>query len=161
MDAIKLIKSQHREVESLFKEFARSGSESKKRVLFDQIADDLAIHSSIEERFFYPMLRKRQTEEAVEEAYDEHLEIKKLMVDAMRSAGEPGFDSKVAALKGAVLYHVEEEESELLPSAKKLLGKDMLEALGERMEIEVEQMKSAGNARLEVTVESEPPAVHP
>src|SRR4051812_33219359 len=42
--------------------------------------------------------------------FDEHLEIKKLLLDAMRSTEEPGFDGKVAALKGAVEHHVEEEE---------------------------------------------------
>ena len=60
----------------------------------------------------------------LEEAYDEHLEIKKLILDAMSSTDEPGFDGKVAALKGAVEHHVEEEEGELFPKVTKLLGKD-------------------------------------
>ena len=65
MDAIKLIKQQHAQVDGLFKEFEGSDSKAEKQALFEQIADDLAIHATIEERFFYPVLRMRQTEQEI------------------------------------------------------------------------------------------------
>ena len=79
----------------------------------------------------------------------------------MRSTDEPGFDGKVAALKGIVLHHVDEEESELLPEAKKLLGTDALDALGQQMEAQTEIMKSEGNARYSVREEIQPPSIQP
>src|SRR5690242_5141773 len=115
MDAIALLKQQHRLVEELFEQFESIEDETQKQALFDEIADNLAVHTVIEERFFYPAVRARQTEEQLEEAYDEHLDAKKILVDAMGHEDAPGFDGKVAALKGAVLHHVEEEEGELFP----------------------------------------------
>jgi hemerythrin superfamily protein len=161
MDAISLLERQHRLVEKRFEQFESTDDEHKRLQLFREIADDLAVHATIEERNFYPMIRARQTEEHVEEAYDEHLEIKKLLLDAMRSTREPGFDGKVAALKGAVEHHVGEEEDELFPQVKKLLTKQALEALGQLMEIEANELMSEGDPWKNVQVESEPPATQP
>ena len=161
MDAIRLLKQQHREVEDLFKKFEGSKKPREREQFFFGIADSLAVHAAIEERYLYPAVRTRQTEEHIAEAYDEHLEIKKLLIDAMNSTEEPGFDGKVAALKGAVEHHVEEEEGELFPKVKKLLGDDALEALGQPMEGVAVEMLAAGGARHQVRVESEPPAIQP
>ena len=62
MDAIKFLKQQHNEVEDLFEEFENSESDEEKQSLFEEIADDLAIHATIEERYFYPAVRAKQTE---------------------------------------------------------------------------------------------------
>lgn len=161
MDAIKLLKQQHRLVEKLFDRFESSDDGSEKMELFAEIGDQLAVHATIEERHFYPAVRARQTEENLEEAYDEHLEVKKLLVDALQSTDSPGFDGKVAALKGAVLHHVEEEEGELFPAVVKLLDRDTLEALGEIMEAEGLELMEEGAPRYRVRVESEPPAIQP
>ena len=161
MDAIKLLKKQHREVERLFAEFEKSEEDAQKKVLFDQIADALAVHATIEERWFYPAVRARQTEEQLEEAYDEHLDVKKLLVEGMSNPDAPGFDGKVAAIKGAVEHHVEEEEDELFPEVQKLMADDALEALGQQMEAEAMQLFAAGEPRRNIRVESEPPALQP
>jgi len=161
MDAIKLLKQQHRLVEKLFEHFEDCDDDAEQLELFAEIGDQLAVHATIEERHFYPTVRARQTEENVEEAYDEHLEIKQLLVDAMGSTNEPGFDGKVAALKGAVTHHVEEEENDLFPKVSKLLDRDTLEALGEIMESEALELMEGGAPRENVRVEAEPPAIQP
>ncbi|MDB4967340.1 MAG: Hemerythrin cation binding domain protein [Myxococcales bacterium] len=159
MDAIKLLKEQHREVEALWKKFESSEEDDVKETLFNDIADALAIHAAIEEKFFYPAVRARQTEEELEEAYDEHLEVKKLILDAMNGTEKPGFDGMVAALMGAVKHHVEEEEEELFPKVKEIMEPEALEALGQAMEGEASIMEEAGNARLMVQVKTEEPVV--
>ena len=161
MDAIKLLKKQHREVERLFAEFEKTEEEQVKQARFEQIADALAVHATIEERWFYPAVRARQTEEQLEEAYDEHLEVKKLIVDAMSHTDAPGFDGMVAAIKGAVEHHVEEEEDELFAEVQKLMGDEALEALGQQMEAEAMQLFDAGAPRRNIRVEPEAPAVQP
>jgi hypothetical protein len=55
-------------VETLFEQFEASGDDDEKHALFDEIADNLAVHTAIEERFFYPAVRARQTEANLEEA---------------------------------------------------------------------------------------------
>src|SRR4051812_26773649 len=161
MDAIKLLKTQHREVEKLFKAFEKSEDDQEKQSLFEQIADSLVVHATIEERHFYPAVRARQTEEELEEAYDEHLEVKKILADCLSDLDAPGFDGKVAALKGVVEHHVEEEEDELFDDVKDLLGDDSLEAIGQVMEADAESMKAAGSPRNNLKVQAEPPAMQP
>lgn len=159
MDALKLLTQQHREVEALWKSFQATEEDDEKEAIFNEMADSLAIHATIEEKFFYPAVRARQTEEQLTEAYDEHLEVKKLLVDALRSTDAPGFDGKVAALLGAVTHHVGEEEEELFPAVKKLMEPEALEAIGQLMEGEAMMMKERGDARATVKVEIEPPMI--
>ncbi len=161
MDAIKLLKQQHRLVEKLFERFESSDDGAEKLELFAEIGDQLAVHATIEERHFYPAVRARQTEEEIEEAYDEHLEIKQLLVDALDATEDRAFGAKVAALKGATLHHVEEEEHELFPEVAKLLDRDTLEAIGEIMESEALELMEEGAPRYRVRVENEPPAIQP
>src|SRR4051812_17370985 len=161
MDAIKLLEEQHREVEDLFEQFENTEEDDQKQAIFEEIADALAIHATIEEKFFYPAVRARQTEEQLEEAYDEHLDVKKLLLKAMQTTEKPGWDAMVAAIKGAVEHHVEEEEDELFPEVRKLLAPDALEALGQVMEGEAAALEEKGNARLTIEPKSEPPAIQP
>jgi hemerythrin superfamily protein len=158
MDAIKLLEQQHRLVERLFELFDNSEDDDEKKAYFFEIADSLATHTIIEERYFYPAVRARQTEEEVEEAYDEHLGAKKLILEGLRGTEKPGFDGIVAALKGAIEHHVEEEEDELFPTVQKLLSTETLEALGQLMEAEALSLMAAGEPRKLVKVESEQPA---
>src|SRR5581483_4760855 len=156
MNAILLLKSQHLEVSELFERFESSDGRAGKIKIFEQIADALAVHAAIEEHKFYPLVRERDTEREIEEAYDEHLEIKKLLVDCMRSTDAPGFDGKVAALKGAVEHHVAEEQDELFPKVRRLLDADTLEAIGQLMEAEAATLIEAGEPRKNVKVALEP-----
>lgn len=161
MDAVDVLKKQHRLVERLFKQFEATDDDAQKKAIFDEIADNLAVHTAIEERIFYPAVRARQTEEQLEEAFDEHLDAKKILLEAMDDPDAPGFDGKVAALKGAVLHHVEEEEEELFATVRKLMTTNALEALGQMMEAEALQMMSLGSPRLKVRPKAETPAINP
>jgi hemerythrin superfamily protein len=160
MDAIKLLKDQHRLVEKLFEQFDATDDDAEKHALFDEIADNLAVHTAIEERFFYPAVRARQTEENLEEAYDEHLDAKKIILDAMNHPDAPGFDGKVAALKGAIEHHVEEEEGEFFTKVRKLMTAEALEALAQLMEAEANRMMQAGAPRSTLQLKAEEPSVH-
>ena len=49
------------------------------------------------------------------------------------SAEDEAFDAKVTVLMENVRYHVEEEESEMLPQSEEILGGEELTRLGEEM----------------------------
>lgn len=161
MNALALLKSQHRLVEELFEEFEANDQDEAKQVIFEQIADNLAVHTAIEERIFYPAVRARQTEEQLEEAFDEHLDAKKLILDALQDPDAPGFDGKVAALEGAIEHHVEEEEEELFSSVRKLMTENALEALGQMLEAEALRMMQLGAPRSTIRPKPEEPVVQP
>lgn len=158
MDAIKLLKQQHKEVEKLFKAFEKADDELEKRSLFEQIADNLVVHATIEERHFYPAVRLREVEQEIEESYDEHLEAKRLLADCLSSRGSLAFGAKVAALRGAIEHHLEEEEGELFPEVREFMDDDTLEAIGQIMQADAEALLAEGAPRRRLQIEVEPPA---
>src|SRR5438045_8106815 len=116
MSAIDMLESQHREVEGLFEEFEKARGPQQKQKVFEQIADKLAVHSTIEEKHFYPAAKSKETEELLTESVEEHLSVKRLIADllALETADET-FEAKVNVLKEQVEHHVQEEEEELFP----------------------------------------------
>lgn len=148
MNAVKMLKQQHREVEKLFKEFEKAKAAGPKRKAFDQIADALAVHAAIEERHFYPGVKQKQTEEILFESVEEHLEIKRTIANLMAlETIDETFEAKVKVLQEDVEHHVEEEEQELFPMVEKLLDAETLEALGAEMEETQDELVSEGNPR--------------
>ena len=144
MNALDLLKSQHREVEDLFEQYEKAGEEEldTKELLFVQIADALSAHASIEERFFYPSVKAEDTEEILHESLEEHLSAKRLIADLLdMKVGEEEFDAKMKVLKEQVEHHVEEEEGELFPKVRKLMDASSLESLGAIMEQEFNEMQ--------------------
>jgi hemerythrin superfamily protein len=148
MDAIDLLEAQHREVEDLFEDFEEAGSKQKKRAIFEQIADRLAVHAGIEERDFYPSVKAEDTEEILLESLEEHLAAKRVIADLLAlDASDETFEAKVKVLQEQIEHHVEEEENELFPSVRKLFDDETLEALAQRMTATQEELLQAGRPR--------------
>jgi hemerythrin superfamily protein len=156
MNAVKMLKQQHREVEKLFKEFENAKSAGPREKIFVKIADALAVHAAIEEKHFYPEVKKRQTEDILREAVEEHLEIKRVIADLLAmDAGDENFQAKVTVLQEDVEHHVEEEEDLLFPKVEKLFDEETLEAIGEAMEATQDELIRAGNPRNAVPGETD------
>lgn len=156
MNAIKLLKQQHREVEALFKQLEKARSPRPRLKAFEQIADKLAVHATIEEKHFYPSVKRRNTEEILLEAVEEHLGVKRVIADLLElEADDPTFEAKAKVLKDLVDHHVEEEEGTLFPKVAKLLDADELEAIGEEMASTMERLLDRGSPRQAVPSETE------
>jgi hemerythrin superfamily protein len=156
MNAIKLLKQQHREVEVLFKQLEKAKSARPRLKAFEQIADKLAVHATIEEKLFYPSVKRRQTEEILLEAVEEHLGVKRVIADLLDlEADDPTFEAKIKVLKDLVEHHVEEEEETLFPKVAKLLDDDELEAIGDEMADAMMRLLKRGNPREAVPSETE------
>src|SRR4051794_31322968 len=147
MDAIALLTRDHREVEALFKQFEKltdRAMKTKKNIV-TKIVRELAIHSAVEEMLFYPAVRMagmqadtRAGESAAEtvlESLEEHHIVKWTLSELEKmKPDDERYDAKVKVLMESVRHHVEEEQDELFPKARRLLGPKMLEELGLRME---------------------------
>jgi hemerythrin-like domain-containing protein len=136
MDAIEVLEKDHRAVEKAFKSFENAGTNADKKRIAEQIIADLKVHTTIEEEIFYPVARRKtntEGKELVAEAFEEHHVIKMLIqeIEQIGTVNEQ-YEAKMTVLQENVEHHVEEEESELFPDAKKKL-KDRLEELGNRM----------------------------
>ena len=141
MDAIKLLKDDHEKVKGLFRTFEKARSEDRKKKLADEIMMELEIHSQIEEEIFYPAVREKMGEdELVAEATEEHHVVDVLMQEIKQlEPSDERFEAKMTVLIENVEHHIEEEEKEMLPDAKKKLGKEV-EALGDQMEQRKQQL---------------------
>jgi hemerythrin superfamily protein len=154
VNAIDLLKQQHREVEKLFKKIEKADLDEKEK-LFDQLADALAVHAAIEEQHFYPATKDSRTEELLQEAVEEHLSVKRIIADLLEMEPDDAqFDAKIKVLQEQVDHHVGEEEDELFPKVQKLHSKDELEDLGALMEQTAEELKRQGAPRMEVPKET-------
>ncbi|GII80053.1 hemerythrin [Sphaerisporangium rufum] len=139
MDAIVLLKEDHKTVEKLFKEFekAEDASPKEKQKIVQKIAHELTAHAYIEEEIFYPAARAEvpETDDHVLESVEEHHVVVWLLseLDKLDPADER-YDAKVTVLIENVRHHVEEEEQEWFPKVRSALGRNKLQELGERME---------------------------
>jgi hemerythrin-like domain-containing protein len=139
MDAITLLKADHKTVEKLFKSFEKAGKGAKqtKRRIVDQIIEELSVHAAIEEQIFYPSIRSDvpDTEDEVLESLEEHHIVKWVLSELEdMEPDDERFGAKVTVLIENVRHHVEEEETELFPMVRKALGRKRLGEIGDRME---------------------------
>jgi hemerythrin superfamily protein len=144
MNAIALLKTQHRKVEALFKKL-ESGRSDKQAVLAE-LADSLAAHMAIEHEFFYPAAKEVE-DELVNESFEEHslaeVALKRLIAT---DTEDEAFDARVTALKELIEHHVEEEEEELFPKVEKAVEEDTLNSMGKAMKTRFDEVFSEGFA---------------
>jgi len=132
LDAIALLKQDHRKVEDLFAEFEKASGDGRKQTLAEEICLELSVHATIEEEIFYPACEGKVEDDLLKEAYVEHDGAKLLIAEIL--AGEPSdefYDSKVKVLQEQIEHHVGEEEKRMegLFSQARKAGLDM-DALG-------------------------------
>lgn len=143
MDAIELLKQQHREVEELFEKIEKAEGASAKTKLFRELAGKLVGHDGIERQILYPACEEAMgMNEQLGEALVEHGVVEFCLYQADQAAGKPDFDFKVKVLKELVEHHVKEEEKEFFPQVRKALGDEKLESLGEDLEDAFEEATS-------------------
>lgn len=120
-EATALLRADHKLVATLFDEFERAGSRTKKKALVAQICQELTVHAQIEEEIFYPQVQDAlRDHELVPEAIVEHQTLKNLI--AQIEEAEPDeelYDARVKVLSEYVKHHVKEEQNEIFPKVKK------------------------------------------
>jgi hemerythrin superfamily protein len=135
LDAIALLKADHRTVEDLFAQFEKASGDGRKQKLAEQICLELSVHTRIEEEIFYPACDGKVEEDLLKESYVEHDAAKLLVAQIMAGGPDDEFyDSKVKVLQEEIEHHVQEEEkrSEGLFAQARKAELDM-EALGEEL----------------------------
>jgi len=138
-DGVDLIVQQHEELRSRFSDFEQLSSRASKRKdeLVASIVTDLVKHAEMEELVFYPAVREEVDglDADIDEDLEEHHAMELLLdeLDGATSAGLPRFDAKVTVLKEIVLEHMEEEETDLLPTVRAKLDERRRRELGSAM----------------------------
>ncbi|MGI8334570.1 hemerythrin domain-containing protein [Actinomadura scrupuli] len=138
MDAIVLLKDDHKTVEKLFKEFEKAGDRAvkTKQQLVQKIIEELTAHAHIEEEIFYPAAREAvpdTTDHVLESIEEHHVVVWMLSELAGMDPADERYTAKVTVLIENVRHHVEEEEQDWFPTVRESMGRKVLQELGERM----------------------------
>lgn len=131
MDAITLLKDDHKQVESLFKAIDKGDTS-----VVPDVCAALTVHSFLEEKVFYPAVREGapDTLDMLLESFEEHAIVDSL-VEQLEATdeGDETYLAKATVLTELVRHHVGEEEDELFPKVREAMGRKDLQELGERM----------------------------
>jgi hemerythrin superfamily protein len=145
-DAIELLMGDHKKVKKLFKEFEKLSKQEDidgKVEIATQICEELTVHAAVEEEIFYPAARAAiGDDDMLNEALVEHATAKDLIAQIQEMSGDDEmYDAKVTVLSEYINHHVEEEETEMFPKAKK--AKMDLEGLGVQIMERKEELMTA------------------
>lgn len=148
MNAIQLLKDDHRKVERLFQKVKADTEGEQHQELFEQIKAELEVHTHIEETIFYPKLKEeKELEDIVLEGIEEHHQAKIFLRElaALKEDSEK-FEPKLKVLMEDITHHVQEEEGEMFPKTEEILDETTLEELGAQMETEKKNFQKSNKA---------------
>jgi hemerythrin-like domain-containing protein len=137
MDAITLLENDHRRLEDLLKQGEQTTETAVKtrRELLQTITAELGVHELIEEKLLYPALEKYpEARDIVLEGFEEH-HVADLILEELHEAGvsEEQWGAKFKVFKENIEHHIEEEEGPMFRTARGVMSRDELEALGAQM----------------------------
>ena len=124
-DATTLLMKDHKDVKALFKRYQKlmkaEADGSERQELATQICQMLTVHAQIEEEIFYPAVREADVDEdMMDEAEVEHASAKDLIAQIQSMGPDDDlYDAKVTVLGEYIDHHVEEEEGEMFPKARR------------------------------------------
>ncbi|MGE8406354.1 MAG: hemerythrin domain-containing protein [Pseudomonas sp.] len=150
MNAIDLLEDDHQRVKSLLTELSESTERGiKKRTeLLAKLEREITLHTQLEEQILYPAFKSeggKEEDVMYYEAKEEHRTVDSLVLPDLQHTdpGTPEFSGRVKVVKELLEHHIEEEEKEMFPQARKLLGKARLDELGAQMEAMKAEYKKA------------------
>lgn len=140
MNAIDLLKADHEKVKTILTQLSESTDRAVKTRsdLLKKLEMEITIHTQLEEEILYPAFKAAGGKEEAEmyyEAKEEHRTVDSLVLPDLKDTDptSPEFAGRVKVVKELLEHHIEEEETDMFPKAKKLLGQAKLEELGEEM----------------------------
>ncbi|VVM65552.1 DNA nickase [Pseudomonas fluorescens] len=155
MNAIDLLQADHERVKGILTQLSESTERGvKKRTeLLAKLEMEITIHTRLEEEILYPAFKEaggKEQDVMYYEAKEEHRTVDSLVLPDLKVTDPSSleFAGRVKVVKELLEHHIEEEETEMFPQAKKLLGKAKLEELGAQMEAMKAQHKKEMGANM-------------
>ncbi|MES2936392.1 MAG: hemerythrin domain-containing protein [Pseudomonadota bacterium] len=124
-DATVLLDDDHNAVVRLFEQYKAAHDDNRKRMLAQQICQELLVHMQIEDEIFYPEFRRATRDEALmRDATHEHAEARELIA---RLQDTPTDAHLMLELEHAILHHVNDEREKMFPEARKAKNLDLMQ----------------------------------
>jgi hypothetical protein len=144
MDAMSLLKEDHRKVKKMLAELESTTERGVKtrEELFRRVKRELVVHEAIEEEIFYPALKEHpKTKDIALEGYEEHHVVDTVMAEIEGVAyDDETWGAKFTVMKENLEHHIEEEEGEMFKQARQVFDQDEIAQLGESMEARKEDL---------------------
>lgn len=137
MDIFERLKRDHERQRMLARELSEtSGDTPERRELFRRFRRELEAHALAEEQAFYsPLMELPEGTEEARHSVAEHKELDDLVADLASTEMTSGaWLQKFEKLKDRVIHHVDEEEEDVFPLARKLFSKATAEHLAAQFE---------------------------
>ncbi|UPQ82442.1 MULTISPECIES: hemerythrin domain-containing protein [Pseudomonas] len=140
MNAIDLLIEDHEKVKDILTRLTESTERAVKTrtELLQKLEMEVTIHTQLEEQILYPAFKEAGGKEELKmfyEAKEEHRAVDSLVLPDLKATDPASveFSGRAKVCKELLEHHIEEEESEMFPTARELFDKAKLEAMGEQM----------------------------
>lgn len=136
MNAIELLKQDHRRVLDLISEIEQTSDHAVKtrERLFERLFEMIKKHEKMEEKILYPAADNKETHDMILEAYEEHHVIDRILAEADKTAvTSDTWKAKLKVMRENLEHHIKEEEEELFPKLQENFDKSTLEKFGDKM----------------------------
>jgi len=141
VDAITLLREDHKLLRKLSEELAETTEravETRKKLL-KRLEAELKAHTTIEEELFYPAILDAtddvEDKRMVAEGIEEHRACDAKVIPDLHGT-DPStvkYSGQLKVLKDYLFHHLKEEEEEMFPKVRELIGRAELQQLGEQM----------------------------
>jgi len=110
------------------------GRPSSDNPVFAPMKRELLGHMAAEEKLLYPVLEKEMKQQ-IQDAIKEHDEVRQHLEHLTAgSMPEDEWARHLQMMKQGIQHHVQEEEGNLLPAARRMLGEEKIRELGPEFE---------------------------
>jgi hemerythrin-like domain-containing protein len=139
-NAISMLEDDHETLRDLLVALGQTTERASKmrKNLLRRLVACVHVHTALEEQLFYPVflraVARREDRQMYFDAVEEHHVVDMLMRELARTRiTDEAFRAKARILRQIVERHVETEEADLFPRARRVLGAERLIALGDEM----------------------------
>lgn len=137
-DVISILEADHTKIKALLSAMQRARTSAQREALVEKTGQLLKEHTRREERIFYPAFREaaktKRDRQLFHEATEEHYVVDLVLPEVKQAVHEPDvFAARAKVLKEVVEHHIEEEQDDMFPRARRLLPIEQRRALGDEM----------------------------
>ena len=108
MDAIDLLRREHRDIERLLADFDQASSDKDRAKLFTQIRAKVLAHEEAERSVFYPAIKSAAADE-IKKSVKDYADINKILKEL--HFNEDRFDDRVMEMKSMIRDHIDADEN--------------------------------------------------
>jgi hemerythrin superfamily protein len=134
MDAITYLRQEHSKFRKTLTMISKLENVNTKKSKFDAFCKDLVRHETMEQKVFYPVLRKfPELKDNINHIVGEEKSAAKAIKNFKKVSFDFMWKLRFYKFKHDVNHHAKEEEQGLFPKVRKLLNKNELNNLGKKM----------------------------